>query len=243
MSVEKLILGTAGLSGQPYGRNGRAVSLSEAEAIIERAYSRGIRAFDTAPTYGHAEVALGNAPIPSAVVYTKTTGDVDETISSVRRLGRVPVVLWHNFTKGTSLNPWVSGFTTYSDHDVSGWSAFPEVPIQTDWSILNQRQKPQIARSVFLQGVLAGGPLPTPELQPYVAKAKDFAEGLRLSLKALALHAALQIADKVVVGATSVDEVDEVVEMAQITAPKLFPLIRALDCPDRNLTDPRKWAA
>ncbi len=241
MSVDKLILGTAGLGGLPYGRNRRVVTFDEAVGVLERAYHKGIRSFDTAPAYGFAEKAIGKAITGSdCTIYTKTIGDIGELIESVRRLGQVPAVLWHNYKRGTGLNGWVSGFTAYSGDD---WVDMQGFPVQTDWSILNQQRAPNIARSIFLQGVLAGEMPPSPELGEYVSRAQSFANGLGMPLKMLALHAALQIADKVVVGATSVEEVDEVVAYAGRTVPKLFPLIRVLDCPDRSLTDPRNWEA
>jgi aryl-alcohol dehydrogenase-like predicted oxidoreductase len=244
MSISKLILGTAGLSGEPYGRSQKAVTLDEAVAVIQHAAEVGIRAFDTAPAYGFAEEALGRAKLPAeCVVYTKTTGDVDELTQSIAKLGRVPTVLWHNYDDSFDLPKWVSGFSTYSDlSNVQDHVNFGR-KVQVDWNILNQGPVGTMVRSVLLQGVLAGDPTPLTALDPYVSKAEAFAASLGLSLTQLSLAAALQNQKirQVVVGATSIEEVDECVMVASLDNLNLYPAILALDVPDKNLTDPRKW--
>ena len=49
MSIAKLVLGTAGLGGLPYGADKRIVSREDAQKLIEHAYDSGVRRFDTAP--------------------------------------------------------------------------------------------------------------------------------------------------------------------------------------------------
>lgn len=54
----RLVFGTAGLVQAYAGHSQRPER--QAEVLIERALAVGIRAFDTAPTYGAAEMVLGN---------------------------------------------------------------------------------------------------------------------------------------------------------------------------------------
>lgn len=250
MSVDRLILGTAGLGGLPYGRNGRAVSAADAAAIIEHAYARGFRAFDTAPSYGFAEKALGQVLRRTGgnyTVFTKTTGSDTELIQTIRDLGCTPLVLWHNLKKGERLLPWCSGFTTYSDFENLASYVEAGITVQVDWNILNQRASfAPILRSVYLQGCLAGEQAPVSRLQPYIDRARLYADGLGLSLRQLSLFAALECNDqtsRVVVGPTSIAEVDECCQLAEMKRCRLFPAIKALDVEERDLTDPRKWVA
>lgn len=247
--IDKLILGTAGLSGAPYGVSGRIVSLPDSIAVISHALACGFTAIDTAPTYGHAEKAIGAAirgrkvhaaPIP--VVYTKTTGDESGALNSIQSIGVMPTFLWHNWQR-EPWPAWVSGGTFYS-HDQGGWCYHPRGIFQCDWNILNQAADglpcQLIARSVFLQGMLLEFKFGT-RLEQEVWRAASVAESLGVTLPALALWAALNNPkiSNVVVGCSSIDEVDTILRILEkpvwtSTAIKILHV----GGPE---TDPRTW--
>lgn len=253
MSVSKLILGTAGLGGMPYGRDKRIVSETTACGIIHRALKAGITAFDTAPAYGNAEEILGAVLARRAkevfTIFTKTSGDRDEAVNSVARLGpHAPTFLLHSKPMlGRPLSPypdWIEGCTVYRNQlqgcDIRRW-------IQVDWNLLSQPNMSQceraIGRSVFLQGILAGA-CPPPILERDVARARTMASAYGLSLHAFALKMALQNfdLDYVVIGPTSEAELDDCLEIAEsprVGVPNMF--LQMLDVGETNATDPRTW--
>ncbi len=256
MSVGRLILGTAGLGGLPYGRNQRVVGEDEAKGLINYALERGIRSFDTAPAYGQAEQWLGECLgdlrdsrfIP---VYTKTTGDRETAVRSLRHLAPIrPVFLYHNWTPDTALKGWEDGVSTYSENVFAAYLKRTRV-IQAEWNILRQTRflRPAdddefIARSVFMQGVLAGEPAPSPKLAGYVRAASEFADTYDLSLPALALRAALEIPgiSKVVIGPTTVDEMKLCISIAKMEPIGFGRSLSMLDARDDACTDPRTWS-
>lgn len=244
--IDRLIMGTAGLSGQPYGRNQRVVGFDDAVGLLNRAYKLGIRAFDTAPLYGNAEKAVGaarNKWSGPATIFTKNNGSVGMAVESIKTLGQVPKFLVHNWTTG-NIAPWYTGVTTYSD--------VRHLPddgvIQIDWNILNQRATSLktegriIARSVFLQGVLLGEPLPHPDLIEHVKRAEEFAQAIGTNLITLAIRAALEhpLIRAVLIGPTSIPELEQCIEAAQTDLPcGVHPSIGILDVLNRSMTDPR----
>lgn len=181
--ISKLILGTAGLGGLPYGRQGKIVEEKEARAIIGQAVDAGIRTFDVAPVYGQAERICGEAlsGISGVTIYTKTTGSWEEAVESTRRLRpHRPCFLWHNFTAKCRVPEWVDGGTIYSSEDIIVrdkkylFDIFydeyhtPSI-VQWPWNLLCQWIPPNrkigfmwpsstkikyLARSVLLQGLL-----------------------------------------------------------------------------------------
>lgn len=98
--ASRLIVGTAQL-GLDYGLanvDGRP-SREAALAMLEQAAAAGVAAFDTAPTYGDAELLIGEARVKTPV-HTKLTDMVDlvgAVRSSLVRLGRerIDVLLLH----------------------------------------------------------------------------------------------------------------------------------------------------
>ncbi len=197
----KLILGTAGLGGIPYG--GKSVNVDDAYKIISRAWDMGITSFDTAPAYGQAESILSRTLKHSpATIYTKTTGDVKQALRS-QALLRCPHFLWHNWQHKwwkfgrEKLPEWIDGVSIYSEE-------LPYVPsnaeyCQVDWSIFRQTKYPPkgtILRSVFMRGKA-----------PFLEEAgvKDLCLGAALSQPGI--HG-------VVVGCMSIDEVDVCVKIA-----------------------------
>jgi aryl-alcohol dehydrogenase-like predicted oxidoreductase len=258
VSVSKLILGTAGLSGQQYGRDKRTVDLPGAIAVLQKAYDLGIRMFDTSPSYGHAEKALGMARkqwSEPVTIFSKSSGEIKDILASAISLGTTPKILHHNW-EGNSTHRWCVGVSTYSNDKFKGSRKPPSGIVQIDWNILNQHtymatlDRTFHCRSVFAQGVLAFGPIPrvngepTPnaELKAAVERAAKFATALGVSLKALALVAALEHPQfaAVLIGAQSSDEVIECVAIAKMRL-DLYPTILALDLGKPELTDPRRW--
>ncbi len=104
LRVSRLTLGTVALGadyGFQAGGTARCPAAAEAEAVMERAFARGINLVDTAPSYGEAEARL--APVlrrhPEVLVATKVNrlaGDAADAAArvahqveqSLRRLGR-----------------------------------------------------------------------------------------------------------------------------------------------------------
>lgn len=260
MSIDRLVLGTAGLSGAAYGRDKRAVSLEEAVVVLHRAYDLGIRTFDTSPSYGHAEKAVGMARkrwSDPVTIFSKSSGKIEDVLTSAVSLGTMPMVLVHNWD-GAAIQRWCAGVSTYSTDKPKGVRKVPEGIVQVDWNILNQHRFMEAhpggrfyhCRSVFAQGVLAGGPVPRVDGEPMPNdhllagrdRAQKFADALGISLKALALGAALEHPHfaGVLVGAQTPDEVNECVAIAKQRY-DLFPTIQALDLSKPELTDPRRW--
>lgn len=246
MKPSQLILGTAALGGQPYG--GKLVEEYEAIQIMARAYELGIRQFDTSPSYGNAERRLGDyfEGFPGLVFYSKNSGQEFLAGTSMKALRRMPIFLLHNWNGWGMVPAWMSGVSIYSADTCATWA---HRYLQVDWNLLNQTPLPiktpprkVFVRSVLLQGVLAGGPIPRNDLTERVERAQAVADHLGLSLKQLAMAAACNHpdVDGVVIGPTSVDELRELVEMASMEM-NLFPGITLLDAQDNKLTDPRTW--
>lgn len=249
--IEKLILGTAGLGGLPYGRNKRVVAKDEAIAVIRRAVELGITAFDTAPAYGEAESWLGKAienEISDRItVYTKTRGSIPEAMRSMERLCHLPVFLWHNWKVTEAIPAWTSGVTAY--YDSAEYITGSDCIVQGEWNLLNQewtksgrKAKTFIARSVFLQGVLAGEPAPDEEVAEYVARAQRFADSAGMHIRQLALTAALEnpLIDGAVIGPTTIEELEECVVRSRIRF-GTHPSVRMLAAAAPSLVDPRQW--
>lgn len=248
--IDRLMLGTAGLSGMPYGIEKRVVAPSEAAQVIEHARKSGIHAFDTAPAYGFAEAVLGETLRKMGCgchVFTKNNGLRDEAILSLTRLKpHYPTMLFHNWGGTSDLPPWTQGATTYE----TKWETPPKCRwLQVAWNVLRQVEPPAgpriIARSVLLQGLLANQSVCLVEgLYPYVQRARDMAEACGMKMGEFALRAALQNPrfDYVLVGPTTIAEVDECVRIAKDTS-RTVPseLISMLDLGSSPMTDPRNW--
>lgn len=267
--IEKLILGTAGLGGLPYGRNKRVVERVDAVELIRHAVARGIKTLDTSPSYGNAEEIIGQAQRYLAgeqlKVITKNSGNKDDAARSLERLSGCDVqFFWHNYdgeVQANSFNvrgllpPWVIGATVYGK---SGLDSCVGVfrHIQVNWNIFDQRTTETVpwlgagekiyVRSVFLQGVLSGGEPPDERLRPLIERAQQFARAYGVDLKTLALRAALdnELIHRVVVGPTDLLELCEIVGIAMSKPLGISSRFLAmLDAENAELTDPRKWVA
>lgn len=266
--IKKLVLGTAGLGGLAYGRQGRVVTRSEAISVLCEAYEYGIRHIDVAPVYGISEEIVGSMfrGLPSVTIFTKNNGDKEQAFRSIELLGK-PVFLWHNLQpedRGIKLNHTLPLWTDIPDwqcpfipHWIEGATCYPDdferldragrlKHIQCSWNILSQTWQLKregrkfIARSIFLQGVLCGEPAP-PGLD--LAPAERLAKLFGVDLKTLALRAALENEDinLVCVGPTTLDELKWIIDCANgptLGANRYLPLINLGHCKE---TDPRQW--
>lgn len=236
MYLDKLILGTAALGGKAYGGKPR-IPKTSARMIMHHAFSAGIRKFDTAPSYGQAEDWLAKTLGPNIAeceITTKTRGNMGQFLTSLRRFRKAKktIVLWHQRKADEQATLQVDGMSGYASDNQGWW-------YQADWNLLTQHFGiGEQARSVFLRGVLAGGPCP-PKLLPARKAAFAHAAAMGMNLPELALRAALQNSScDVIVGLTSVAEIDWAVEIAK-TERNIGP-IRYLSI-DPKLTDPRTW--
>lgn len=103
----KIALGTANL-GQLYGiANKEAPSKNDSIEIIQTAYYRGIRIFDTAPDYGKAEEILAEAlPENLVEIQTKIPSNIGDDLGKIReslknslkmlKVQKMNSVLFHN---------------------------------------------------------------------------------------------------------------------------------------------------
>lgn len=255
--VSKLILGTAGLGGLPYGRHQTTVEKEDAIRLFHRACDAGIRTFDTAPSYGCSETWLGEAlrDRGDCVVYTKTTGSWEEAVKSIKSLRpHMPRVLFHNYCRGMSsvFPTWANGASIYSRKDLPGDGAIACFDVlQFPWNLLRQdffTADVKIARSVFLQGLLKD-PFPkgiysSPEIEVAILKADRLAHALGVNIQTLALRSALEMNfDGVVIGPQSIEELEECIAIAEMKPLNALPFIKELDLGDNPITDPRTWAA
>ncbi len=220
-----LILGTAALGGIAYGGK-PAIEYSEAKALIKRAYSLGIRTFETSSFYGEAFSWLLYAlDAHVAMIYLKTDDEKDsadiEVLRSTLDQHRI-VRLLHHYTGGP-LPGWTAGFSCYS-HD--GIKSASGMIVQQDWNLLNQSTWPEgcsykMARSVFLRGALAHN----------------------RAQRTLALKMAMQHADGVVVGPRSIAELEELVDISNLPdAPGgLNTIMSAINLYGHPITDVRTW--
>ncbi len=236
----RLILGTAALSGTPYA--GKCLTRDDASAVVARALHHGIRTFDTSPSYGFAEDVLSEQIGINCTVYTKHQCDTgpDALYASIRKLSAAHVILMaHNLFVG-QLPHWASGFSAYSSD--------PEVPArgiaQYDCSIINRKMLQRrygrfAARSVFLRGGLAGSPVPA-YVGPSLLATARLAASLRMVPPALALQWALQ-QEKitgVIVGPSSVQELDQIMEWYHTPCQHLGDLVSLIPSVDVDL---RTW--
>lgn len=245
MSISKLIIGTAGLSGQPYGRQKRIVDRAEAKAVLQEAYHFGIRTFDVAPAYGFAEEVVGDCfgTSNNVTIFSRNTGDREQAFNSIKLLGR-PIFLVHNWDKNFPAIPkWCNGVTTYQESVLDAGNSNFEW-IQFNWHLLAQTPFPKygkvIARSVFLQGVLAGeDPPPGVDLKA----AHEMAALFKTDLPTLALRAALENPriHSVLVGPTSIQELQGVIKMANAEELGINRFLPLIDMDDRAIIDPRRF--
>ena len=184
---DRIVLGTVSL-GLPYGRRLGAAALGrqEVEAILGEAWSAGVRAFDTAETYGSAAVRLAewlhdHGRLRQVSVVTKVlpqaVTDTNRVEMACRRFSGAAslVVLSHGvldapeFVRFTSLAQSYgaeAGESVYTVVEVQQAAEAGATRVQAPVNVLDTGQLDAAhnagisldARSVYLQGVLLNPP-------------------------------------------------------------------------------------
>lgn len=184
---ERIVLGTVSL-GLPYGRRHGEAALGrqEVEAILGAAWSAGVRAFDTAETYGSAAVRLAEwlhdrGRLREATVVTKVspqaTVDTDQVEAACRRFSGAAslVLLSHGALDPREFVPFRSlaqsygaeaGESVYTVVEVQQAAEAGATRVQAPVNVLDTGQLGAAhnagisldARSVYLQGVLLDPP-------------------------------------------------------------------------------------
>lgn len=184
---ERIVLGTVSL-GLPYGRRHGEAALGrqEVEAILGAAWSAGIRAFDTAETYGSAAGHLAEwlhdrGRLREVTVVTKispeASADTDQAEAACRRFcGAASLVLLSHgaldapeFVRFTSLAQSYgaeAGQSVYTVLEVQQAAEAGTTRVQAPVNVLDTGQLDAAhhagisldARSVYLQGVLLDPP-------------------------------------------------------------------------------------
>ena len=187
--IQRIVLGTVQL-GLPYGRMA-GMSLMPTErawAILDTAWSLGVRAFDTATAYGTAATRLhgwldARCTLDDAEVITKIAPVPEQDFGDRGRIALLPFVgarrlslLSHGAVGGDQMaqaraaitDPRVVlGQSVYTADEIAAAVADPRVTrVQAPGNIFDQRalvargaSRCQLdLRSVFLQGLLLGAP-------------------------------------------------------------------------------------
>lgn len=187
IDVDHMVLGTVQL-GLPYGRRRTQFLLDDAtvEAILDRAWSHGIRTFDTSEEYGEAATRLATwlvkkRRIAQSRIVTKVRTTDCERKDSIERVcnrftGAASVmVLTHGAVSRSRFERFNSicqelgltaGQSVYSAEEVEQAAQSGALRVQAPVNVLDLRQLhasrrsgiPIDARSVFLQGVLVDDP-------------------------------------------------------------------------------------
>ena len=225
------------------GEAPQAPASDDIAALLLRATELGLSIADTAPAYGASEALLGS--FWDGSLWSKI-GFEDTLEESFQKLQRpyVDALQWHNWHKDLLDNKafvtkWESlvaddrcrrlGVTVYGAEDALAASQLPGFGlIQMPWNIFDQQSIAEIsqtlrqrgvelaARSVYLQGLLAGRQPPT-EAQALADPLREVtiaANKRGLSRPAYALRAALDCPDLdwVLVGCDHASQLDVVAE-------------------------------
>ena len=208
-----------------YGGRERPDEGRAAETLVAAA-ELGIPAVDTAPAYGRSEELVGRHW--RGEVWTKT-GPGQDLGESLERLGRerVEVLQWHNWTPehdfafrqlrdGEGARVERFGMTVYGASDAAAAIEAGGEVVQLPWNLLDQAPVDDVtsaaraagcalaARSVYLQGLLAGREPPPAAagLRPATARIAQAAAEHGVPPEVFALRAALDhpALDHVLVG-------------------------------------------
>lgn len=185
---DRVVLGTVPL-GLPYGRKSGSAILSrkEVDAILEVAWSAGIRAFDTAEAYGSAAVRLaewlhGRHKLSEATVITKiapaAVADKEQIQTACQRFhGAASLLLlshgaldkrgFVSFKSLAQSRGAEAGQSVYTPVEVQQAAAAGATRVQAPVNVLDTAQIDAAhntgilldARSVYLQGILLDLPM------------------------------------------------------------------------------------
>lgn len=185
--IDRVVLGTVQL-GLAYGRHasGGVPDRSHCFRILDAAWDRGIRSFDTAEAYGEAAYRLSEwiqsrrlagschvvTKVPAACV-----GEVDAVARAVQKFsdvasctlmthGAVDAAAFSGFQNAADAAGALPGASVYEASEVIAMAGFGARRIQAPINVFDTRQRdaahrcgvPMDGRSVFLQGVLLEHP-------------------------------------------------------------------------------------
>lgn len=181
--VDRIVLGTVQL-GLAYGRHaaGRRPEREHCFRVLDAAWGRGIRSFDTAEAYGDAagrlsEWIASRGVAESCHVVTKIpSAEAGDSSAVERAVARFPAVatctvMTHGavegaafslFSKATERAGALPGASVYEAHEVLCMASAGAIRVQAPVNAFDSRQRdaawergvPIDGRSVFLQGVL-----------------------------------------------------------------------------------------
>jgi aryl-alcohol dehydrogenase-like predicted oxidoreductase len=193
--IERVVLGTVQF-GLAYGRqaSGDVPNRDHCFAVLDAAWSRGIRAFDTAEAYGDAAGRLSDwiasrGVAASCHVVTKVAArcvaDPEAVSHAVGRFscvasctvmthGAVEVDAFAAFRDSAERMGALPGASVYEAHEVVAMAGAGACRIQAPFNVFDTRQRdaarrcgvPIDGRSVFLQGVLLEHPKHAEERAP-----------------------------------------------------------------------------
>lgn len=186
--IDRVVLGTVQL-GLPYGTlaSEPLMPLTRVEAILERAWSIGVRAFDTAEAYGCAAERLsgwlqGPGRLGQAHIVTKVTAGSDSLAATLPRMldrfggaasctvlshGFIGRADWDRFVDAVERRNASAGQSVYGPDEVRQAVSFPRTArVQAPGNIFDARARdargssaiPLDLRSVYLQGILLSSP-------------------------------------------------------------------------------------
>lgn len=185
--IDRIVLGTVQL-GLAYGRHAAAGAPDRDHCfrVLDAAWARGIRAFDTAEAYGQAAVRLSEWVVSRGAaaachVVTKVSascaGDSESVARAVGRFprvasctvmthGAVDVTEFARFRESAERAGAVPGASVYEAREVAAMAGCGALRIQAPINAFDTRQRdaahrcgvPIDGRSVFLQGVLLEHP-------------------------------------------------------------------------------------
>jgi aryl-alcohol dehydrogenase-like predicted oxidoreductase len=250
--ARRLILGTAAFGEKPYGVMGTPVlSYSEISSILSVAHAAGIRCLDVSHAY-QANHRLICAEAFEVILKGKSAEDILRSYWELKGPS-VRAILYHGEPESLSVTESINSL--HASHPAShlGASLYSDTPLPPRWNAaevpinLFDRRFVQmsygytIARSVFLQGSLFCKPDQLPEKLKWAEAYFAAAWGIALAFEAkpaqLSLSLALDCADTVIIGVTSVTELEEILNWEVIPGQQTVSIERVPE----KLIDPRQW--
>lgn len=261
--MTKLALGTVQF-GMNYGISNMhgQVSVGEIERILTFCKTHGICTLDTAQGYGESEAVLGRYDLSSFKIVTKLMGNAELekslaklNVSSVyalmfHRENEVTDTAWRKFEnwKKQKLTKKI-GVSVYSpDKLLRIIQNYPVDIVQIPLNLLDQRFIPLLpelkskkieihVRSVFLQGLLLMTDYPA-----QFDSIKHILQGIPHPKLLYALHFVLSLkqVDKLVVGVTCLQDLEEIYKAATSPCPSVDYSIFSVH--DEKIINPSLWS-
>lgn len=256
--MAKLGLGCAAL-GMAYGVQKELMPEADAVELIKAAYDSGIRFFDTARAYGQSEERLKKAGLPKDVIICTKMNRTWPTIEA-------NIILAHKVINSVQLSGLGRRVSQIAEFGASIYTRtqaelalecryvkWLEVPINlVDRRFLAEeflakcraKGTKLIGRSIFLQGVLAEGPLPVVAKRDKLVKLRNYARSSAVDCMDFVFGNLADVFEIALIGPRTLDELAESVSMANSATIHLD-----LSCFDNakryseeyKLFDPRNW--